>query len=393
MINVAILFGGKSPEHEVSVISANQAIQALKNHAQYKVIPIYVSKEGNWYTSEKLTDLANYKNLKQLQKECQRVDVSFSKKAFTYTTTGFFKKTIDIKIDIAFPVFHGRHGEDGCVQGLFELMDIPYVGSNVLASSTTMDKVASKMVLNDSNINTLPYYWCYSDEWLLESERILDEIESKFSYPLIVKPSDLGSSIGIKKADDRNELEDAIHEAATYSTRILIESAITNLKEINCSVMGSHGEMETSVCEQPLGSDEILSFTDKYKSSSGKSKGMSSLKRKIPADISKAQEDLIKSMAKATFKAFDSAGLVRIDFMINLDSDEVYVNEINTIPGSLSFYLWQHSDINFTQLCERLLKIAIKKYSEKERLTFTFDGNLLSEYSNGKAGSKSGSKS
>lgn len=398
MINVAILFGGKSPEHEVSVISANQAIQALKNHTQYNVIPVYVSKEGNWYTSDKLTDLTNYKNLKQLQKESQRIDVSFSKKGFTYTTTGFFKKTVDIKIDIAFPVFHGRHGEDGCVQGLFELMDIPYVGSNVLASATTMDKVASKMVLNDSNIKTLPYFWCYSDEWLLESNEILDRIETQFTYPLIVKPSDLGSSIGITKVDNRDELEDAIHNAATYSTRILVEPAITKLKEINCSVMGTNSDMETSVCEQPLGADKILTFTDKYKSSGGgKSKGgskgisegMSSLKRKIPADISEAQENLIKSMGKATFKAFDSAGLVRIDFMIDLENDEVYVNEINTIPGSLSFYLWQHSDINFTQLCERLLKIAVKKYSEKQRLTFTFDGNLLSEYSNGKAGSKS----
>ena len=397
MINVAILFGGKSPEHEVSVISANQAIQALKNHKRYKVIPIYVSKEGNWYTSEKLIDLTNYKNLKELQKACQQVDVSFSKKAFTYTTKGFFKKTVDIKIDIAFPVFHGRHGEDGCVQGLFELMDIPYVGSNVLASATTMDKVASKMVLNDSNINTLPYFWCYSEKWLLQSNEILDKLETQFSYPLIVKPSDLGSSIGITKADNREELEDAIHNAATYSTRILIEPAISNLKEINCSVMGTSNKMEASVCEQPIGSDKILSFADKYKSgeggkskgsSKGMSEGMSSLKRKIPADISEAQENLIQSMAKATFKAFDSAGLVRIDFMINLDNDEVYVNEINTIPGSLSFYLWQHSDIDFTQLCERLLKIAIKKYSEKERLTFTFDGNLLSEYSNGKAGSK-----
>lgn len=392
MINVAILFGGKSPEHEVSVISANQAIEALKDHAQYKVIPIYVSKEGNWYTSDKLTDLKSYKDLNKLKKECQQVDVSFSKKAFTYTTTGFFKKTVDIKIDVAFPVFHGRHGEDGCVQGLFELMDIPYVGSNVLASATTMDKIASKMVLHDSKINTLPYFWCYSDEWLLESTAILDKIDSQFTYPLIVKPSDLGSSIGIKKADNRDELEEAIHDAATYSTRILIEPAITNLKEINCSVMGTNAQMETSVCEQPLGSDEILSFTDKYKSSGGKSKGMSSLKRKIPADISPEQEATIKAMAKATFKSFDSAGLVRIDFMINLDTDEVYVNEINTIPGSLSFYLWQHSDINFTQLCERLLKIAVKKYSEKQRLTFTFEGNLLAEYSNGKAGSKTGGK-
>lgn len=389
MINVAILFGGKSPEHEVSVISANQAIEALKNHAQYNIIPIYVSKEGNWYTADKLTDLKSYKNLKQLQKECQQVDVSFSKKAFTYTTTGFFKKTVDIKIDLAFPVFHGRHGEDGCVQGLFELMDIPYVGSNVLASATTMDKVASKMVLKDSGINTLPYFWCYSDEWLLQSSEILDKIETQFPYPLIVKPSDLGSSIGIGKANNRDELEEAIHDAATYSTRILVEPAISKLKEINCSVMGTNAKMETSVCEQPLGSDQILSFTDKYKSSGGKSKGMTSLKRKIPADISLEQEHLIKSMAKATFKAFDSAGLVRIDFMINLESDEVFVNEINTIPGSLSFYLWQHSDIDFTQLCERLLKIAIKKHSEKQRLTFTFDGNLLSEYSNGKAGGKS----
>ncbi len=390
MINVAILFGGKSPEHEVSVISANQAIQALKGHSQYHVIPIYVSKSGEWYTHEQLMDLTNYKDLKALLKTCHQLDVSFSKKAFSYTTKGFFKKTIDVKIDIAFPVFHGRHGEDGGVQGLFELMDIPYVGSNILASATTMDKIATKMVLKESAIETLPFTWCYSDEWLLSPTSILDRIEAEFTYPLIVKPSDLGSSIGIKKADNRDELEEAIHNASTYSTRILIEPAVRQIREINCSVMGTHSDMDTSVCEQPLGSDEILSFTDKYKSGGGKSKGMTSLKRKIPADITPEQEAIIKQMAKATFRAFDSSGLVRIDFILDLSNGNIYVNEINTIPGSLSFYLWQHSDINFTQLCERLLKIAIKKYSEKQRLTFTFDGNLLAEYTGGKAGSKSG---
>jgi D-alanine-D-alanine ligase len=387
MINVAILFGGKSPEHEVSVISANQAIEALKGHDRYNIIPIYVSKKGDWYTHEKLSNLKNYKDLSVLLKESHQVDVSLSRKSFFYTTTGFFKKTVEFKIDVAFPVFHGRHGEDGGVQGLFELMDIPYVGSNVLASATTMDKVASKMILRECGINTLPYDWCYSDEWLLKPNVILDEIEAKFTYPLIVKPSDLGSSIGISKANNRDGLEEAIHQASTYSTRILIEPAITNLREINCSVMGTHGAMETSVCEQPVGSDEILSFTDKYKSGGSKSsKGMTSLKRKIPADITPEQEVIIKSMAKATFKAFDSSGLVRIDFMIDLTNGEIYVNEINTIPGSLSFYLWQYSDINFTQLCERLLKIAIKKYSEKERLTFTFDANLLADFTGGKAG-------
>jgi D-alanine-D-alanine ligase len=315
MINVAILFGGKSPEHEVSVISANQAIQALKGHNRYNVIPVYVSKKGDWYTHEKLSELTNYKNISTLLKESHQVDISLSSKSFFYTTTGFFKKKVEFKIDIAFPVFHGRHGEDGGVQGLLELMDIPYVGSNILASATTMDKIASKMILNESKINTLAYHWCYSDEWLLSPDSILDDIEAVFSYPLIIKPSDLGSSIGISKADNRDELEESIHQAASYSTRILIEPAITNLKEINCSVLGTHGEMETSVCEQPLGSDEILSFTDKYKSSGGKSKGMTSLKRKIPADITPEQEIIIKNMAKATFKAFDSSGLVRIDFI------------------------------------------------------------------------------
>ena len=384
--NIAVLFGGKSVEHEVSIISGNQALHAIRSNDRYNVIPIYITKKGNWYTGEVLFDLSNYQNSKALLGDCDQLSVSFSDKSFfTYRKSFWGSKKVEYKVDVAFPVFHGTFGEDGSVQGVFELMDIPYTGSNVLASATTMDKVTTKMVLRESNVKVLDYDWLYADEWILERDGILNRIANKFSFPLIVKPSDLGSSIGISKAADLTELEEAIDFAAGYSSRIIVEPAITNLKEINCSVMGNHTDMETSVCEEPLGSDEILSFEDKYKSG-GKQQGMSGLKRRIPANITPEQEQTIKTMAKQTFRAFDSSGLVRIDFMINQDDDEIYVNEINTIPGSLSFYLWKHSDINFSKLADKLIQIAVKRHSQQSKRTFTFDANLLSEFTGSKGG-------
>lgn len=382
-IKIAVFFGGRSVEHEVSVISALQAIDSL-NKDKYDVLPIYITKTGQWLTGEGLLEISNYKNLKALISNCDEVRIVPHANAgkLVQLREGLFKKSIEHQVDLAFPILHGTFGEDGAIQGVFELMGVPYVGCNVLSSATGMDKIYTKMILRENGIPVLDFISFFLKDWLENETGLRQQIKEKLGYPVIVKPANTGSSVGISKVDSEEELREAVDQAASFSRRILIEPMVTQLREINCSVLGDYEQAEASPCEEPLRSGEILSYQDKYVADS--SKGMSGAKRKLPADLPAAQAEEIQSLAIATFKALDCAGVARIDFLIDEKDQRVYVNEINAIPGSLSFYLWKAGGKSYPQLLDDMISVALKAQRERNNVIYTYEevnlfaGNLQS---------------
>ena len=379
--NLIVAFGGVSPEHEVSVLTAMQAMAALED-SSYSILPLYISKSGRWFTGDLLLDLKNYKDLKQFERVA--VPCSFTKNEIgqTYLTeqvkSHFFAKPASHPVYAVVCAFHGSDGENGSFQGICETYNIPYTGSGVLASSVGMDKAKAKQLCVANNIPVTDSLDFFEANWENDQDTIIRESEM-LGYPLIVKPVNLGSSIGVKRAENRDELIDAVETAFRYDAHLLVEEVIQPLMEINCSVMGTAEDCIASVCEKPLGTTDTLSFEDKYQSGGSAEKGMASADRIIPADISSELTSEIQELAVQTFKAFDASGVARLDFLVNSKTEKVYFNEINTIPGSFSFYLWDKSDVNFTQLVEKLIAIALKKHQAKNGRVRTYDTNLLNE--------------
>ncbi len=393
---IAVFFGCRSVEHEVSIISAVQAMNSI-NREKYDVVPVYVSKDGIMFTGEKLLSIENFKNLPELFKDCD--EVTFVKNSngvcMHYLKSGVFSKKKDVSVDIAFPIVHGTNCEDGTMAGYFEFLGLPYISCDIISAAVGMDKSIFKDVLLSAGLPTLPCYTFRSRNYRLNKETVLNEIKEKIGFPLIIKPVNLGSSIGISKVKSESELADAVELASSFADKILAERAITAIREINCSVIGDADECEASVCEEPFMNDEILSYKDKYLGGSkneGASKGMASLGRKLPADISKEKSDEIRDISCKIFKALGASGVVRIDFILDTDDNcRIYANEINTIPGSLAFYLWDATGLKYTNMIDKLVEIAFKRQRNRDNLTFTIDTNILSGVSFGTKGSK-GSK-
>ncbi|MFN1834999.1 D-alanine--D-alanine ligase family protein [Balneola sp. MJW-20] len=379
--NLIVAFGGISPEHEVSVLTAMQAMAALEE-SDYQLIPLYITKSGRWLTGNAAQDLNEYQDLSSLEKKAK--DCAFVKDENGRTllreldSGGLFKKTAEYPVYAVLCAFHGSEGENGSFQGLCESMNIPYTGSGVLGASLGMDKVMAKKVAASEGVKVVKGINFYESDWESEQDDII-QISESMGFPLIIKPVTLGSSIGVFKVMDTPSLIEAVETAFRYDAHLLIEEAIDPLMEINCSVMGTSENCRASVCERPMGKDETLSFEDKYQGDAGSSKGMASADRIIPADISTDLNRRIREMAVKAFKALDAAGLVRIDFLVNAQTEEVYFNEINTIPGSFSFYLWDHSDVSFKQLLEELVEIGIDRHQQKNGRVRSYDTNLLSE--------------
>lgn len=389
--NIAVIFGCRSVEHEVSIISAVQAMRAIKRE-KYDVTPIYVTKSGEMYTGNALFEIENYRNLPELLKNSEPVLLARKNGGvyMVYENSSFFSKKKDVKIDLAFPIVHGTNCEDGTVAGYLEYLGLPYIGCDILSAAVGMDKAVFKDVLKSAGLPVLDCVTFRSREYMLEKEKITAEIEEKVGFPLIIKPVNLGSSVGITKVKDKDGLDEAITLAASFADKILAEHAVTNLREINCSVIGDADSCEASVCEEPFMNDEILSYEDKYMSNKkgGASKGMASLGRKIPADISEEKATEIKRLACDIFKAIGASGVVRIDFLIDTETDRVYANEINTIPGSLAFYLWEPTGLKYTDMIDKLVDLAFSRQRNRENLTYTIDTNILSGVSFGTKGAK-----
>lgn len=388
-INVGVFMGGSSVEHEISIISAVQAMKSLDTW-KYCIVPVYISKDGKMYSGEALTDLETFRKKGTVENICRRVVIRRDGDGvFMYHADGGFGKRKPIcRIDVALPVVHGTNCEDGTLQGFFELLALPYCGCDVLSSSVGMDKELFKYVVAAKGVPVLPCVCFRAREWVSEREELTAKIRESFGFPVIVKPANLGSSVGIKKVTREEELPEAVDYACSFADKILVEKAVTALREINCSVLGDCDEAKASVCEEPVMCDEILSYADKYMSS-GSSKGMSSLKRKLPADISAEKSAEIADLSVKTFKALGCCGVVRIDYLMDTaDNDKVYVNEINTIPGSLAFYLWEVSGMKYSALLDKLIELAFRRNRERERLSFSYDTDILQSASFGTKGSK-----
>ena len=390
--NVAFFYGCRSVEHEVSIISAVQAMRAV-DREKYDVTPVYVTKDGEMYTGNCLFEIEEYRNLSDLLSKCQKVNFLRENGAVVMTeqTKKLFQKPKSVRIDVAFPVVHGTNCEDGTIQGFFEYLNLPYVGCDIISSAVGMEKAVFKDGLISAGLPVLDCICIRAKEYLTDKQKFQDEIEQKIGFPLIIKPVNLGSSVGISKVNTKEQLDDAVMLALSFTDRILAEHAITSLREINCSVLGDADECTASVCEEPFMNDEILSYEDKYMGNSkngGQSKGMASLGRKIPADLSEEKAEEIRSLACKTFKAIGANGVVRIDFMIDTETDKVYANEINTIPGSLAFYLWEASGTKYPELITRLIDLAFKRQRSRNNITYTIDTNILSGVSFGSKGAK-----
>ena len=389
---VGVFFGGKTVEHEVSIISALQVIENLDNE-KYEAIPIYISKDNKFYTSELLTRIEEFRDLDEVKRLSNEVYFTHeNSKLVLNLVKGIFKKVLS-KVDIVFPVVHGLNVEDGTLEGFLEMYNIPYVGCDVCASAVGMNKIIFKKVLEASKLPVVEYETLNIEEFEEDEEKAFDKITKKLDLPVIIKPSNLGSSIGIEIVKDKSEFKEKMQNVFNFCENVLVERCVTNLREINCSVLGNFKEQEVSVLEEPIKNDEILSYKDKYmgdgtktgakngikatKFSGSKGSGMASLSRKIPAELTKSQEDEIYLLAKETFRVLNCEGISRIDFIMDGDNNKIYVNEINTIPGSLAFYLWEPKGISFKELLDKAIRYAIKRKERRDKITYSTDVNIL----------------
>lgn len=384
-IKVGVFFGGKSVEHEVSIITAIQAIENMDKD-KYDIVPIYITKDNKMYCGDLIGNISNYKDIDNLLKNSIQIILAQkdNKVVLLRCDKKIYQNDVYDYIDIAFPIVHGTNVEDGTLQGFLKMFNLPYVGCDVISSSVGMDKYVCKCVLKDNDIPILECKCISAKDYNEDSDNTIKEIETKFSYPVIVKPINLGSSVGIKIAKNQEELKDAIENAFAYSRKVLVERAIKNLKEINCSVVGDYEFAKASECEEPVKTDEILSYKDKYISGGKKTGAMKSMNAsvlRLPANIDKNVKERIQELALKTFDVLGCSGVIRIDFMIDNDTNEIFVNEVNTIPGSLSFHLWKATDLNYTKLLDELIDLALKRNREEKNITYSFDSNILSDVS------------
>lgn len=390
-LRLGVIFGGESVEHEVSIISAVQAMKAL-DQEKYEIIPIYISKDKEWYTGKLLMDLEIYKDMDNLKRYAKNVVLYNSKDGFVLQSKRGLRRVVDC-VDVVLPIVHGTNVEDGTLQGYLELIGIPYAESNLFASAVGQDKVFMKQIFESEKLPIVDYVWFFDSEYIENAEDIKKKIK-KLGYPVIVKPARLGSSIGISKVSSEDKIDEAIETAIKYDTKVVVEHVVENLVEVNASVLGNYEYQEVSALEEVMGRDEFLSYRDKYLGggkgkipSKGGAKGMAATNRVIPARIDDKSTDEIKQIAKKVFRVLNSSGVVRIDFLMDKKSNKIYVNEINSIPGSLSFYLWDKTNKNYTELLDDIISLAIKNYKKRSKLTYSFDTNILQNY-NGIKGAK-----
>ena len=390
--NIGVFFGGRSTEHEISVISASQAMSAI-NKEKYNVTPIYISKSGKWYTGAALLDLANYRDTKSLIAKTEEVYMRahYGDYNLYRVKKPLFGSDVVAKLDVVIPVLHGSNGEDGIFEGILESIGIPFAGCNTFSSANGMDKISMKMIMQACNIPVVDYVWFTDKQWFAQRDTIIADIEGNLGYPVIVKPANLGSSVGIGRATSREQLVEKIDEAEVYSTRLIVEHMVEDLQEINCSVLGDCDEYQTSVPEEPIKSGEILSYQDKYMGGSKGAKGMQASQKRIPAELPDDVTKRIQFLAGETFRVLSCHGVSRVDVIRDRSNGEIYVNEINTIPGSLSFYLWEATGIRFDQLMDRLVELALKRKRESANKTVSYDQNIFSMGGGVKGGIK-GSK-
>ena len=397
MLNIAVFFGGKSSEHDVSVVTALQMMENL-DRGKYNIIPIYITRDGDWYTGKKLTDINTFKNFDIGNKELTRCYLPANTRArqlFKFEREhSLFKRDNGViaSLDAAVLAMHGLNGEDGSLQGLLQLAQVPFTSCGVLGSAAGMDKILMKAAFQGAGFPVLDYIYFDRGQLKREAEILAGRAEERFNYPMFVKPANLGSSIGISKAKNRQELINAMEIAAHYDRRILVERGIDSLEEVNCSALGFGSSVRVSVCEMPVTWEEFLTYDEKYMRGAKKGtdkQGMQSLSRRIPAPISEQMTAQIQDYTKRAFQLFDCKGVIRIDYIIDKTDNSLYINEINTIPGSFAFYLWEASGLKYKDLLDELIQYAIKAYEDSSSSEYAYKSDILLNYGKGaKTGAK-----
>ena len=393
---VGVIFGSRSCEREVSIISAVQLMHHVDTE-KYGLVPVYIDENGNWYTGEKLKDIHIFQNFNPNQEGIKKVflDMTPGSGALLSLEKGkglFGREELKAvaRIDVMIVVMHGMNGEDGTLQGMLELANIPYTSSGVGASALGMDKILMKQFFRGADLPVLPSCWVTRSAFHADPERVLNTIEGELGYPVYVKPANLGSSIGVSRAETRVRLKEALELAFEYDRRVLVEKGLTKPIELNCSVIGFDEEVNASPIEMPLTSEDYLDFHEKYLSNGG-SKGMASLHRIVPAPIEDELRTEIQEISKSIFRMMDCKGVVRIDYMFDRDSQQLFITEINTIPGSLAYYLWENTGLPYRELIDRMILFAEKANREKNQANYAYTSDILRGASLGSKGVK-GSK-
>ena len=375
--NILVIFGGKSVEHDISIITGLQAINNIDKQ-KYTIYPVYIDKQGRWFFSDKFNDINNLIDIDKKSKKIFKTTM-FAGDSNLYLINKNKVKTL-AHIDCVLCCTHGGSGENGALQGFLDVVGVPYTCPKVLSSAICMDKLISKILFEKAGLNVTQYLSFSDLEIKNNLQKVIKTIESKFNYPIVIKPCCLGSSIGISFVKNKSKLNQALLLASSFDSQVLVEEAVQNLQEINVSVMSIDGKIVTSVLEKPKTQKEILSFDEKYLQNPNQKSGMSNFKRELPAKITNELWDKIVDMSKTAYKICKLNGLVRIDYLLNDKTQQVYINEINTIPGSLSFYLWQYDKYSFDKLIDLMIQQAIKQHQIIKQKTIIYNTNVLQNF-------------
>lgn len=385
---IGVFFGSRSPEHDISIITGTFVINELKKLG-YTTVPIYLSRSGDWYIGDELGKLSFFKDKDSLDKRLKKyrgwklsleqTGVLLFEKAGLFTTT-------KAKIDIAFPAFHGSFGEDGVAQGMFEMLDVPYVGCGISSSVISMDKVLTKLLLQQYEIPTPTFVYATKEEWSKYEDKILDEFSS-LGWPLFVKPPKLGSSIGITKVESKEDLKVAIEAAFHYDTKVLVEKAIFPSKDLTVAVLGND-KPRTSLVQESNFEADFFTYDDKYLNDGGVQLGNAAKNLKIPADIEESVAQEIREMAAEIYKLFECTGTARVDFLYDTNKEKIYANEINPLPGTLYHHLWKESGVKFRDVLETLLLLARRRHAKRRQIDYAFDTPILEQANSQKFGQK-----
>lgn len=387
-MNIGVFFGSGSTEHDISIITAQLIIGGLKG-LDYQVTPVYITKTGKWMLGE---DLGNLKLFTDPNKKVEDekkyyeyyLDMEESVGKMVFRRKGFAGKSITM--DLAFPALHGTYGEDGTIQGMFEMLGIPYVGCGVPASAIAMDKALTKILMKDANIPTTKFIYFYKKDWEEKKSEIISQIQN-MRWPVFVKPVHLGSSIGIGKVKpgDLKDLENKIEVALHYDEKVLVEEGVENLMDVTCCVIGNQ-EMRPSLLQESVFKDDLFNFDDKYISEGGAQTGKAVNNLIIPARLDGATTSAIQEAAKAVYKALGCSGIARVDFLYNKQTKQFFANEVNPLPGTLYHHLWKASGLELDQLLKQLIKFAEEKYKQKRQVTYTFESSVLKQLRGSKLG-------
>lgn len=387
MKNIGVFFGSQSPEHDISIITAQLAISGLKG-LNYQVTPVYITKQGKWMIGEELGNLKMFtdpeKKVENEKKYSEYyLDLEESVGKMVFKRKGFAGKSIII--DLAFPALHGSFGEDGTIQGLFEMFGIPYVGCDVSSSAIAMDKALTKIVMNDAGVPTAKFVCFGRTNWNSDKSQVTSSIVSTLKFPVFVKPVHLGSSIGIGKVknQDLKDLENKIEVALHYDSKVLVEEGVENLMDVTCCLIGNKNP-RASVLQESVFKNDLFDFEDKYLSDGGAQIGKAQNSLVIPATLDESTTKQIQEAAKAVYKALGCSGIARVDFLFNKQTKEFFANEVNPMPGTLYHHLWKASGLELDGLLKELISLAEEKYKQKRETTYTFESSVLKQLNGAK---------